>query len=76
VTRASALLLLLGACSSGSSSGGGGGGGRCDAKAEEIRVAAEKRGLDAGAGVCDDTTPAVQKDFAAACADLKACTGN
>lgn len=71
------LFALLVGCSSGSGSssldgGPSGPSSKCDAIAEDIRQAASKRGY-AGADVCADTTPAIQKDFSPACANLAAC---
>ncbi len=73
------FVLLLG-CSSGSGSssldgGSSGPSSKCDAIAEDIRQAATKRGY-AGADVCADTMPAIQKDFASACANLAACNAD
>ena len=47
----------------------------CDAIANAIRDAASKRGINS-TGVCTSTDPMTQKDFAKACADLKACTAD
>lgn len=71
------LFLFVVGCSSGSGSssldgGTSGSSSRCDAVAEDIRQAAAKRGY-VGSDVCADTTPAIQKDFASACASLAAC---
>lgn len=71
------LFLFVVGCSSGSGSssldgGTSGSSSRCDAVAEDIRQAATKRGY-VGSDVCADTTPAIQKDFASACASLAAC---
>jgi hypothetical protein len=67
------LVVLLVGCSSGSSgSSASTSSGTCDGKAEEIRQAAQKRGLTVE-DVCEDKTPAVQKEFGAACAELAAC---
>jgi hypothetical protein len=71
-----ALACGVAACSSGSSSD-------CSGVAEEIRQAAIKRGYDGDGdgqpdakGVCGSTNPTIQKDFANACARLKACQDN
>lgn len=73
--------VTLVACSSGTTSSGADGGGDCNAIADEIRDAAIKRGYDGnkdgmpdGQGVCADTDAQIQKDFATACARVKACT--
>ena len=71
------LFLFVVACSSGSGSssldgGSSGPTSKCNAVAEDIRQAATKRGY-VGSDVCADTTPAIQKDFANACANLAAC---
>jgi hypothetical protein len=71
------LFVLLLGCSSGSGStsldgGSSGSSSKCDAIADDIRQAATKRGYS-GSDVCADTTPAIQKDFASACANLAAC---
>ena len=71
------LLLFLFGCSAGSGStaldgGSSGSSPRCDAIADDIRQAANKRGYG-GSDACADPTPAIQKDFASACANLAAC---
>ncbi len=66
--------LVVG-CSGGSSTSSGSGGSDssdCVSTQQEIRDAAAKRGLDPTT-VCTSTDPAVQKDFAAACAKAKGC---
>jgi hypothetical protein len=66
--------ILCAACSGGSSTSGSGGAGSTDCvnTQQEIRDAADKRGLDPTT-VCTSTDPAIQKDFAAACAKAKGC---
>ncbi len=69
-----ALLVVVLGCSSSSSKAD------CDKVAEEIRLAAIKRGYDGDGdgtpdakGVCQSKDPAVQRDFANACRTLNDC---
>ncbi len=72
--RLLALLALGAALLSACASGSGNSQSDCDKIAAEIRDAANKRGVSS-VGICSSTNPAIQKDFASACAQLKACNG-
>lgn len=66
------VLACIAACSSSSSSDKTKTQADCDAISSQIRTAATQRSLDPN-GVCTSTDPAIQKDFSAACQNLKDC---
>lgn len=69
--RGIGLIVILAACS-GSDGQSCPSRDECDQNANEIRAAAQQRGLPAQ-GICNSTSPSVQRDFKAACDKQRTC---